>query len=204
VAGDPINKIDPSGLYECIGGKVLGNSNCERFQEDLNTLAKAADAKGATKEQKAAISGVLAAYGKAGEKNGVTVNFGSLKQGTLGQTTDLGKGQISVKFDYDQIDADTSKGNRGLETASVVGHEGQHVEDFQRGTFRSDIQSCNGSMCVTPNHFKNLETSAYTTQFLMNQAMHNKSNIGPNSLQDARSRGYDEGTDECNTSPICQ
>ena len=200
VGEDPVDGVDTSGLYVC---KTSGAA-CDRLTNDLATLAKAKDAKGTTKEQRSAITKVLKAYGKLNERNGVVAEFGKLPTGTLGRTMDGGRGQISVTIDYDQIDADTTKRSRNNETASVVGHEGQHVSDEKNGTFRGDIENCHGVACVTPDHYIHLETAAYITQFLINQALHNRSHIGPTTFQDALTRGRDEGTGECATSPTCQ
>src|SRR6185312_8237972 len=82
VGNDPIDGRDPTGLYVCSGSK----DNCNAVGTAISTAQAAVKSGKLTKTQAAAVSKALAFYGKAGEKNGVTINFSDTIS-ALGQTS---------------------------------------------------------------------------------------------------------------------
>ena len=79
----------------------------------------------------AGLNAALGAYGKEGEKNGVSVGFGALPGGAAGTTTPLGDTtSFAVTFDPSKWSKDVTNSAKYL--ASDVGHEGTHVDDLRQ------------------------------------------------------------------------
>ena len=138
VRNNPVNSVDPTGLYEC----TATEEDCDRFESSrqANLKSKSADLR-ATAE----------AYGNPGDANGVTVTFGSVKEGsaanvlqsiTYDDSTGLFSYSATVTIGPDLDDP---------ELRSSVGHEGQHLVDGQAffATVGSNGQSSDPALNVT-------------------------------------------------------
>lgn len=116
VRNNPLRFTDPTGMYTCNGTQ----SQCDRIKAAYDAAQKALAAAKKGSDQYKQLSSVLKFLGKPGEANYVSVTFGSLKPGTLGQantTTSapdlLGNTHknTEIKFDLNQVDQ-TAKLNR--------------------------------------------------------------------------------------------
>jgi hypothetical protein len=113
-----------------------------------------------TADQKTALKGILAFYGKAGDHNGVTVNTGDAAVGANGGThTDAdGKTTISLKlsnWDSKGLTADSAR----AEKDATVTHEGEH-----------GVQQQDHGMPLSPQAEYLGELQAYGIQGDINQA----------------------------------
>lgn len=124
VRNNPLNGTDPTGLYVCLDDKGLCRTKNDRNLEDA--LIELRNSGG--------LEGFLEAYnfGKAGEDNGVTVDFKSEKElgpGTLGQThvtaTILSPGHIGNIG----VHISLLSGLNGKDLEQTVAHEGYHLAD---------------------------------------------------------------------------
>ncbi|WP_196805627.1 hypothetical protein, partial [Sphingobium indicum] len=128
VANDPVNGTDPTGMYECDGSKT----QCRVADRFVAGVKEAAGAKGASDSLKS----LAATLGNKGQE-GVTIGFGALATGTLGQAS----GQ-DVTLDVAQINgaAKDIASQSGVSFgsaiyavgSSVLAHETKHVEDDGR------------------------------------------------------------------------
>ncbi len=131
VGNNPLLRTDPTGHYVCSGSK----EQCAQIQDGLNLAKAAQNNLGADSKEGKAIGAVLKFYGAAGEKNGVNVSFGSLAEGTLGETTAGAHGTVNIKFDLDQINSFASGSMPGTslsERSANEIHEGTHGVDDRR------------------------------------------------------------------------
>ena len=128
VLNNPLEYIDPSGLYECKGNKT----QCDQFETRLNeakeNLKKIEEKYGKDSKQYKKANDSINSYGAKDEKNGVFVAFDRKKSGanTTGTFANNGKGKllsITVHFNAKALDDEGSQ--------SLVGHEGNHVDYFQ-------------------------------------------------------------------------
>jgi RHS repeat-associated protein len=125
VGNDPINGRDPTGLYECSGGK----SQCKLVDAFVKGVKVAASAKGASESLKS-IANSLGERGQAG----VTISFGTLETGTLGQMEGS-----SMTLDFEQINSSanaiaSATGVNPYRAFAAVGsatvaHETKHYEN---------------------------------------------------------------------------
>lgn len=74
VANDPVNGRDPSGMYDCAGSK----GKCRAVAALAKGLDAAANSRKISSDQRATLRSASDALGKAGDHNGVTVNFQDL------------------------------------------------------------------------------------------------------------------------------
>ncbi len=117
VNNDPTDNRDPTGLYICDANP----SQCKSVQQGLDRISEAAKGFKANSPEARALNTVVAAYGKQGVNNGVTVNVAALDKGVLGQAVG-NKSGVTVTLDFKQI-------NRagGLSQGAVtLAHEGVH------------------------------------------------------------------------------
>jgi RHS repeat-associated protein len=115
---NPIRNTDPTGKYICDGMK----QECKALEASLSVVrAAAAEAKRNRQPGVSALNAVVAYYGKAGEKNGVNVEFGKTKTGGF---MEVGRpGDITV--DRNQFAAAlVAKNYVGI--AKAMAHEGNH------------------------------------------------------------------------------
>jgi hypothetical protein len=129
---NPLKYTDPTGLYEwgaCSGSDKECQSYKKSFKDSLSYLKTARDSYDKKSREYKRLDGALKAYGKEGEKNGVSVGFGDLGGTAAGRTTPAGDMKsFSVMFDPAKMsNTDTAKW-----MAIDSGHEGTHVDDFKQ------------------------------------------------------------------------
>ncbi len=163
---NPLNFIDPTGLYEwaantCAQDDKKCNKQYEKNQQNardaLKNLEKARDKfKPGTKEYNR-LDAALKAFGKEGEKNGVTVGFGALA-GKAAATTipQDNNSRWDVMFD-------TSKLESSGEWAAAAGHEGTHVDDFSN---LNRDPSLGNVLTPFSIEYRGYETSVFVTRGL--------------------------------------
>jgi RHS repeat-associated protein len=127
VRNNPVNLIDPTGLYTCRDDPKDGSSHCasaadKKFEQTLATLRNSDDAD---------VARAAAAYGAVNTDNGVTVGFADLStKGENGNTVSTigtdSNGSLRANSDV----TINSKIN-GDSYAAAIGHEGSHVADAQ-------------------------------------------------------------------------
>ncbi len=71
VGNDPINVVDPTGLYRCEGSKA----DCGAFADALQRVAQASESKRISREERTNLKKIVSTYGTAGDDNGVVVNL---------------------------------------------------------------------------------------------------------------------------------
>lgn len=122
VRNNPVNLIDPTGLYTCKDSTDCSSKADQKFEE---TLARLRDSKDAD------VARAAAAYGGANKDNGVTVGFADLStKGENGSTVSTigsdSQGNLRGNSDVtinSKIDGDSY--------AAAIGHEGSHAADAQ-------------------------------------------------------------------------
>ena len=128
VRNNPTNLTDPTGMYMCNGSK----DQCDTIQSGLDKAKEALNGNNLTKKETAALQKVIGFYGKAGDANGVVVQFGKTGAGTGGNTD-------SSKVFNANITTITfnTKNFAGLSTLQQAGeeiHEGVHgIDGVARG-----------------------------------------------------------------------
>jgi hypothetical protein len=136
VRNNPLNHTDPSGLYEC-----KDDDNQCKTKNDRNLYSALVQLR-LSGLQGAAIA---AQYGKATDKNGVTVDFKSQQgmggPGILGSTlptgTQLSNGQVGNVH----IEVNFLSGLKGKDLDQTVAHEGSHVQDAMHFLLSYDFSS---------------------------------------------------------------
>jgi RHS repeat-associated protein len=141
VRNNPLRFTDPTGMYTCSGT----STECERMKAAYFAAERARDAAKKGSDEYKQLSSVLKFLGRPGEANYVTITFGSLKPGTLGEANTTTSApdllghthkNTEITFDLKQIDT-TAKLNRrtplwGAEAPDDAGefvHEGTHGRD---------------------------------------------------------------------------
>jgi RHS repeat-associated protein len=131
---NPLKFTDPTGMYEwgaCSGTQQECDNDKKQFRSALSNLKSARDSYDKKSREYKRLNASLGAYGKEGEKNGVSVGFGALPGGTAGTTTPLGDTtSFAVTFDPSKWSKDVTNSAKYL--ASDVGHEGTHVDDLRQ------------------------------------------------------------------------
>lgn len=137
VANDPVNRSDPTGLYECSGSK----RDCGTIKGYVNTAQTALKGLDPKSDAAKKLSATLGYLGKPGEKNGVTIASSSLAKGTLASAGPGGKISVDIKqinayganaaFAAANPGASRSDIQQGL-GAGALAHEARHELDFNR------------------------------------------------------------------------
>lgn len=128
VANDPINGVDPTGMYEC--GDTDGEA-CSAARQAVSEMQAAKEyyetpetgSRIARNAQAAkAIGESLDALGTEGDDNGVTVQVGQLNRaaGELGRHVSDGWGNSTITLDTAAINAS------GWSYGAILGHEASH------------------------------------------------------------------------------
>lgn len=154
VANDPVNKTDPTGLYEC----TLGGRRCDEIERALQRARREAEKYEAGSTKRIAIQTTVDFFGRRGQRNGVVIRRSrpnELKALTGAQARHLGgrNVEIVVNRNLDLSDSATLGG--------VLVHEGNHGYNLVRG--RSAGTSRAG--------IHNFEVPAYRIQFWLWAAM---------------------------------
>jgi RHS repeat-associated protein len=132
---NPLKYTDQFGMYICNGTK----DQCKDVENGLKKLEKARDSfkKGSNEYNR--LDRSLNAYGAKGVDNGVTVAFGTNKDGTpaatvIGIRDNNGDGMKDVTAanptgQNTVVTIDTSQQSGAADYAGSLGHEGSHVAD---------------------------------------------------------------------------
>jgi RHS repeat-associated protein len=158
---NPLRFTDPTGLYEwgaCDGTQKECDSYKKTFRDSLSYLKTARDSYDKKSREYKRLDASLKAYGKEGEKNGVSVGFGDLGGTAAGRTTPGGDlKSFSVMFDP----AKMSKTDGAKWMAIDSGHEGTHVDDL-RQTFAGTA----AQLSPFSVEYRGYESSAFVFQGL--------------------------------------
>jgi RHS repeat-associated protein len=127
VGNNPITRDDPSGDYICNGS----TDNCRIIRQGIKDVQRARAKLPPGSQGQQLLQKVLAFYGKEGENNGVTVNFGSDPK-IVGETNTVGK-TTEITFNVANLRANGKYPGTSLraEVAATAAHEGQHGIDGQ-------------------------------------------------------------------------
>jgi RHS repeat-associated protein len=119
VRNNPLNLIDPSGMYICEGTE----KQCKDFEKARQELLKSKDED---------VVRAARAYGDPNRDNGVTVKFGDPGRGRDASTTHDLRVDPSDPNKFQAAETVTIKtGLSGARLAAAIGHEGSHVADAQ-------------------------------------------------------------------------
>ncbi len=157
---NPLKFTDPTGLYEwgaCSGTDKECESYKKNFRDSLSYLKTARDSFDKKSREYKRLDAALKAYGKEGEKNGVSVGFGALDNDAAARTTPSADNTaFSVVFDPAKMSAT----DRSKMLAVDVGHEGTHVDDFRQMAAGASLLS------GFAQEYRGYETSAFVFQGL--------------------------------------
>jgi RHS repeat-associated protein len=137
VRNNPLNRIDPTGLYDlkntCPGDDKKCNKQFEQHAKDLkngqkNLQDKLKDVKDPT--QRARLEASLKALGTEGDHNGVNVGFGATKGGGAGETDAIYDSKTNTYTGFN-VTLDPKKLSSQNDYAVAGAHEGTHVSDYQ-------------------------------------------------------------------------
>ncbi|MEO9470087.1 MULTISPECIES: RHS repeat-associated core domain-containing protein [Sphingomonadales] len=140
VGNDPMNFLDPKGLYTCKGSK----DECAAVSGMVRLIAKAANSKDLSKIQRKQLRNAVRMLGKPGQK-GVAIQSGELSGATMSAKQEgLNRGTITIDW------AELASNSRSVEKmngigygdavlakgASALAHEADHIwwGPIKRGT----------------------------------------------------------------------
>jgi len=131
--GNPLKYTDPFGMYICNGSA----DQCKQIEKGLKNLEKARDSfKKGSREYKQ-LDRARQAFGNAGVDNGVTIQFGTIKDGGPAQAS-IGIGDKNGTKDVTPanptgqqtiVTIDPNQHNDADDYVQTLGHEGSHVAD---------------------------------------------------------------------------
>jgi RHS repeat-associated protein len=128
VRNNPTTLTDPTGMYICNGSKA----QCTQIQAGLDKAKEALKSGDLTKQQSAALQKVVSFYGKAGDANGVVVQFGGTAAGTGGNTAS--SKVYSANITTITFNSRAFAGLSTLQSAEEEIHEGTHgIDGVARG-----------------------------------------------------------------------
>jgi uncharacterized protein DUF6650 len=156
VRNNPTNLTDPTEMYVCKGTK----DQCAAIQAGLDKAKEALKGNDLNKQQKAALQKVIGFYGKAGDANGVVVQFGKTGAGT-GGNTDSSK-VFNANITTITFSPTKFAGLSTLQQAEEEVHEGVHGEN---GVERGGRNPANKAEELTT------ERNAYRTQSYVPQGL---------------------------------
>jgi RHS repeat-associated protein len=140
VLNNPLYYTDPSGMYVCKGNKDQCEQFANRLSEAKENLKKIEEKYGKDSKQYKKAEASINSYGEdeTGKKtnNGVFITFsgkngnGAKTSGTFDNKTKKLVGNVTVRFDKDALDSDSSQ--------ALVAHEGSHVNDYKTVGLRAD------------------------------------------------------------------
>lgn len=133
VANNPLNFIDPTGLYKC-----KDSGKCDSDQDKAFEKARQQDLKSKDRN----VVRAAKAYGDPNTDNGVLVQFGDPGEGRAGNT----KNNVRVDpNDATKVQAEETvtirPGQSDTDLATAIGHEGSHVADAQDFVATIDIKT---------------------------------------------------------------
>ncbi|WP_438731680.1 RHS repeat-associated core domain-containing protein [Parasphingorhabdus sp. DH2-15] len=156
VGNDPVNLVDPSGLYEC----DAGTTNCNRVAEGIQAIKRFSRGTRAGSRIKTSAQRRAGQIAKVLGGNDVRITNSSLEGDTLGLA-----GSDSQNSGGHLIQIDFSKAlERNHSIAGILIHEGQHVSDNKQFGFARDL-----------NEIYRREVRAYHTQSGFAESVNNVS-----------------------------
>jgi hypothetical protein len=193
---NPYKYIDPDGRYICNGSK----SDCDVIGDAINKISDAAKNLPKGSSERSRLDKVSAFYGKAGEKNKVTIEIRDNNGSIGGASTRFGRTTIGIQLG----NVKSSWYGKGDSENNVIGglmaHEGQHGIDQRKDGMPKDRES-----------EKHHEVEAYTTQGIFNMGAGYRSDpwrlVGPGGGidQDAVDRAAEASTQVwCSAGGACQ
>jgi len=152
VRGNPVNAVDPLGLYETkCGDDEDCQANAEAFEKARQANLKRGGDIGKTAE----------AYGKPGEDNGITVTFGEVEPGARANVkADIKANSEGTAFELTAT-VTINPALKGTQLEAAVGHEGQHLVDAEAFAATFSMKGA-GSWDLSKNlTVQQTETNAY-------------------------------------------
>jgi RHS repeat-associated protein len=133
VDGDPVNRSDPTGLYECKGNSAECGQ-IDRAAADLKRAARIEASKsGPLSEQSRALQGVVRGLGTNGDGNGVTISGGF----TAGYGATVGS---NISLNLPALAKAEKSGKTSA--AATLAHEGLHVlQNRVRGQLGANLNA---------------------------------------------------------------
>lgn len=119
VGNDPVDRVDPTGLYKCSDG---GTGACKTVNAAYDLLSKTVSSDKLSSKEAKILKNVLKVLGEPGKDNGVTINFGSTGKAaaqTVGKNITFNSSTTNDKL--------TSNPRMLTDTAITLAHEGLHV-----------------------------------------------------------------------------
>ncbi|GLK45538.1 hypothetical protein GCM10017612_34580 [Novosphingobium resinovorum] len=134
VGNDPVNSIDPTGMYTCEGNCSAVNAYRSRLQSAARTPMTG------SLRGDAAASRALRVLGKAGVDNGVHISTGDLGGTEMGTASagsnflGISDGSHDIKLDTKAIELNAKKNGVDVNSfgAGILGHEASHVDISKR------------------------------------------------------------------------
>jgi RHS repeat-associated protein len=182
---NPLKYIDPFGLY--VYGTGATDELKKKFEKGLKDLERARNSFKKRSDEYKRIDRALTAYGKVGVDNGVTVNFGATKDGTLAATAPgIASDASGMKVTSNDnptgqrttLTIDPTQNTSGFEWASSIGHEGSHIADVAAAvaSLPTNLTDPRAQAALTGAFSLNLvkwttEWKAYTTESNIAQAL---------------------------------
>ncbi len=149
VGNDPVNMVDPTGMYKCEGSPA----QCNAFESGLRAARRAArDAPTGTRVPSSNLRAAVNFFGKNDGK-GPSITFKGEKQGTLGT---ISTDRQSVNFDFKQI-GDVAKATSsavGKVFGAAVAHEGAHGQQAAPDTPGQRYSNEFGAFTVQAYYYK--------------------------------------------------
>jgi RHS repeat-associated protein len=156
VRNNPTTLTDPAGMYICNGT----NNQCAQVQAGLNNAKEALKSGNLTNQESAALQKVVNFYGKAGDANGVVVQFGNTTTGASGGT--ISSKVYNSNITTITLNNRTFAGLSTLQAAELEIHEGTHGID---GVARGGVQPTDKAEKLAD------ERNAYRTQSYVPQGL---------------------------------
>ncbi|MGC1271745.1 MAG: RHS repeat-associated core domain-containing protein [Croceibacterium sp.] len=175
VGNDPVNKTDPTGLYECTG------TACRNVAKAYSRAERALASGRLSKAESSKLRQALDALGRPGVKNGVSISFASsreiyAKSGGYAYTSQLRDGinvtlptTFGSSFDSWKNNPASPVGRFGEKfspsnaEANALAHEGRHVFQFQSGLTQQKYAANPGPYEVEAYRTGNLVDKAFST-----------------------------------------
>jgi RHS repeat-associated protein len=132
---NPLKYVDPFGLY--VFDRNATDDEKKKFRQGLKDLEKSRNSFKKGSEEYKRIDRSLNAYGKEGDKNGVTIIFGPTKDGAPAATSVGINAPAGVKMTTadnptgqdTRVTIDPNQTKTADDYVTSVGHEGSHVAD---------------------------------------------------------------------------
>ena len=144
VGNDPVNGKDPTGLYDCSGS----HAQCRTVAALAKGLGAASRSRAISSSQRALLKSAADTLGKAGDHNGITVDFGNLGK-TDGGRMIAGQADAITNTLTLNLNALSQIGNSQgwrqafVEGVGTIGHESGHLQDgpVLRGEYEKNIRT---------------------------------------------------------------